>query len=421
MWPFIEITNVIVETLFVLYFLNGIYHPVPFPVKRGAAAYIMYAIVLETLTFLQINPIIRILCSFALTFFICTSVYRSRIVNSIYVSLAFYVLVSLSDQGCLEIMKLSGSEIESTMSSGSARTMSIVVSKLIVLIGMQLIIRLMRRRAHLESPAWVLPLIGGQFVSILIADLIFKMSNRSNTNDIKVILAIMGLLYLNIVICFYVETIKQSYENKQEKKLAQQQLQMQIDYYEKMHTERQTTRALWHDIKKYILAMQTMLENEQRDEAYHCLQQAQCAIARIHQTVDVGNVIINGILEHALTQAQEQGIQIACDVWVPATIPITAVDLNIIMGNTIDNAIEACASIPSDDTGRKIEIVLKQQNRMLYYEIRNPLPSVKPKKLGSVHGYGLKNVGQCIEKYGGEFETAEKEGEFLFGAQIPAL
>ena len=52
------------------------------------------------------------------------------------------------------------------------------------------------------------------------------------------------------------------------------------------------------------------------ENAVQSLQQATTALSEIHQTVDVGNAVVNGILERALEQVQNQGISLDFDVWV---------------------------------------------------------------------------------------------------------
>ena len=124
MWTFIEITNIIFEALIVFYFLNGIYRPAKFPFKRGMLVYFVYVALLAVLTFAPVSPIIRIIYSLLSTWCICALVYRSSILDSVYVSLVFITIVMLADQLCILVLNSFGINIESTMTSGSARTMT---------------------------------------------------------------------------------------------------------------------------------------------------------------------------------------------------------------------------------------------------------------------------------------------------------
>lgn len=148
------------------------------------------------------------------------------------------------------------------------------------------------------------------------------------------------------------------------------------------------------------------------------MQQATTALSEIHQTVDVGNAVVNGILERALEQVQNKGISLDFDVWVSDQLPISAVDLYIIMGNTIDNAIEACQQVPAADSPT-ISLTLRQQNHTLFYVIDNPIPAKQGKKPGDVHGYGIRNVKNCVAKYHGMTTVSKQDGVFSVQIQLP--
>lgn len=99
------------------------------------------------------------------------------------------------------------------------------------------------------------------------------------------------------------------------------------------------------------------------------------------------------------------------DVQIPRELSVTAADLYILLGNTLDNAIEACAALPPEQ--REINIKLKTHNRILFYEIENPYaPSYGNRVRGGLHGYGLQNVRRCVEKYQGTLEI--QKGDNIF-------
>jgi sensor histidine kinase regulating citrate/malate metabolism len=162
-----------------------------------------------------------------------------------------------------------------------------------------------------------------------------------------------------------------------------------------------------------------MLESGNTPEAARCLEQVNAAFSEVHRTVDVGNAVVNGILERALEQTRNTPVSLKLDVWVPAKLPIAAVDLNIIMGNTLDNAVEACLEPEPSAKQATIQLTLRQQNHILFYEIRNPRQRSERHKPGTIHGYGLRNVAHCVEKYQGTMDVQKTEEEFSVCIQIP--
>ena len=108
-----------------------------------------------------------------------------------------------------------------------------------------------------------------------------------------------------------------------------------------------------------------------------------------------------------MKQAAEINAKLELDVWISPELSIPPADLFIIIGNTLDNALETCAQLPVE--ARTIHVILRQNNQLLYYEASNPCAQQPKPKQGSIHGYGLKTVKQCVEMNGGTMETvAEK-------------
>ena len=68
--------------------------------------------------------------------------------------------------------------------------------------------------------------------------------------------------------------------------------------------------------------------------------------------------------------ADDAGITFDYDVSIPHTLSITAVDLYVLLGNTLDNAIEACESLPEEQ--RYIHLQFRTFHEILFLQIKNP-------------------------------------------------
>ena len=86
------------------------------------------------------------------------------------------------------------------------------------------------------------------------------------------------------------------------------------------------------------------------------------------------------------------------DAWVSADLGVLPQDLFIILGNAIDNAIEECCQIPVEQEPH-IQVSIHQKGKMLAIKVENPCRSQSTPKPGKIHGYGLKNVQRCVDKY----------------------
>ena len=96
---------------------------------------------------------------------------------------------------------------------------------------------------------------------------------------------------------------------------------------------------------------------------------------------------------------------------------VTAVDLYILLGNTLDNAIEACESLPEEE--RYIHLRFGTFHEILFLQIKNPYAEDYPQRSkGKNHGYGLQNVQRCVNKYEGHMATEQKDGVFTLWLRL---
>ena len=397
--------------------MNRAYTPIASDRNRRLLLFVLYGCILALLSVFPIPAMIRGGYSLISIVLIAKFGYDSKILNGIYATLAFNLLAIVADILSIVLLNRLGIQTSQLDHGGSSRAVCIVVAKLIVLVLIQISTQIIRKNDSI-IPRWTIPLVVGQLFSIFAEALLLQLSIYENISAFYIAIYSACLLYINLVICFYTETIKTAYNERHMRELAEQQLQIQVSYYEKEQQARDATRALWHDIKKYTNATQDLFQHGDMENAVQSLQQATTALSEIHQTVDVGNAVINGILERALEQVQNQGIFLDFNVWVSDQLPISAVDLYIIMGNTIDNAIEACQQVPAADFPT-ISLTLRQQNHTLFYAIDNPIPAKQGKKPGDVHGYGIRNVKNCVAKYHGMTTVSKQDGVFSVQIQLP--
>lgn len=183
--------------------------------------------------------------------------------------------------------------------------------------------------------------------------------------------------------------------------------ELEKDYFKTFRQELETARCLWHDIHKYALAMKAMVPEDMDCRELDDLLKL---VSREGTLVDVENHTLNVILSYYVGKAAEMAIPVTLDVAVAPELPISAVDLSVILGNTLDNALEACAELPEEQ--RKIVLTLKLKNNTLLYSIQNAWVKNQTKEKGELHGYGLKSIQKTIKKYRGNMVITRNDASF---------
>lgn len=194
----------------------------------------------------------------------------------------------------------------------------------------------------------------------------------------------------------------------------QRQYAMQAEYYQTLQEKQTKTRALWHDLCKYLRAAKAETAPSE------ALEQLQTLLDDATAIVDVGNPVVNVILNEYAQSAKALGIEFRLKVLIPEKLGISAADLYVIIGNTLDNAMEACRSLPQHQ--RLIDLTLRTHGDILYYRLANPygLSKCQP-NADPLRGYGLDNVRRCVESYGGQLLTQQYQGFFIVSAHLNQL
>ena len=184
----------------------------------------------------------------------------------------------------------------------------------------------------------------------------------------------------------------------------------QEEYFLQLQEKQSQTRALWHDLNKYLKAAKA----EYADSP--ALERLETALSDATQITDVGNRVINVILNEYAQTAKAAMIELRLRVQVPPELSVEVADMYVLIGNTMDNAIEACRAMPTDQ--RIIELTLRTHYDILYYKLVNPYDPRNRREEDPMRGYGLQNVRHCVERYRGSIETSKENGFFILTAHL---
>jgi len=161
------------------------------------------------------------------------------------------------------------------------------------------------------------------------------------------------------------------------------------------------------------------------DRALAYIEALDASLRQVDTLLKTGNVSLDAILSAKVGQARAEGIEVSIKAAVPEGLTVSDVELSIIIGNLLDNAIEACQSAEGE---KFIRIYMAMKGKMLYFSMLNAA-GTKKKKRGSIflsekqgmHGFGLKRAEAIIVEKNGWCKYNSEEGAFTSEFLIPAL
>lgn len=183
-------------------------------------------------------------------------------------------------------------------------------------------------------------------------------------------------------------------------------------------------RGWRHDYHNHLQVMKAELAAGQLAELSAYLDELEADLDRVDTYVKSGNLMVDAILNSKLSLAERDGVAVTCKARVPDALTVDDVDLCVILGNLLDNAIEACAALPAD--GRWLRVYVAARGSQLYASIQNSAvedPSFNQRnyiseKRGN-HGLGMKRVAAVVEKYEGFLNLANEPGVFASEVSLP--
>ena len=178
-----------------------------------------------------------------------------------------------------------------------------------------------------------------------------------------------------------------------------------------------------HDLKHQIYALRGT--DVQEREAY--LEEIAASVRIYEAIVKTGNEALDTILTEKSLYCKEKGITLSCVADGEGLSFIHTVDLFAILGNAIDNAIEAVSCICQEEM-RCIDVLIYRRKGLLVINVVNPLQEqlvyeddlpVTTKADKGFHGFGLRSIKYMAKKYDGVLRIQEEAGCFSLMVLLP--
>lgn len=206
---------------------------------------------------------------------------------------------------------------------------------------------------------------------------------------------------------------------------AREQHLFQVRYYQMMEEQYSRMERLRHDMKNHMIALNRMVQKHQWESAADYLREMAEAGGLEAENEITGSIVLDALLCQKRRQAAEKGIRWQCDARIPGDCQIREIDLCIIVGNVLDNALEACSGQTNKETAF-IEVYLGTIRKCLFLEVRNSMEPEGGKEEGSAgkkhpgrHGLGLGNIKAAAAGYNGAMHTEKANEVFTISVLLP--
>ncbi len=218
------------------------------------------------------------------------------------------------------------------------------------------------------------------------------------------------ILAVVLMMSVLVFNINRQYEVEKElARLKSEQAELLERDYTAVNRAYQVNAKLFHDFHNHIGVLRQFLTHEKYGEAVRYLDELQAPVRNLTAAVWTGDETADYLINSKAAAAEADGIRFQVQVEFPRRTNIRSVDLCAILGNLLDNAIEAARQVP-DPSGRTVTLTIRRIHQMLVIKVENSFAGAPvqekgelktTKTEGGLHGWGLKSAQTAAEKYDG--------------------
>ena len=235
---------------------------------------------------------------------------------------------------------------------------------------------------------------------------------------------IWGTVLTEVLLFFALEGTLFSWQKSFERSAEHFQQDVLTHQYEEIRTIYTNMRGWRHDYHNHLQVIKAQLALGETERLWRYLDELERDLDRVDSWIKSGNLMADAILNSKLSLAQQKKIAVNCKARLPENLPVEDVDLCVILGNLLDNALEACEQIPQN--ARFLRVYLAINGRQFYLSIQNSAKeelnfnerNYITQKRGS-HGFGMKRVSAVVEKYEGFLNLANEPGIFAAEVTLP--
>lgn len=416
-YTFLDITNIIFETLmsfmFLEYFLQwkSNKHSV-----RRLAKILFFVLVCISNIFIKI-PVTTAFTSI-LIFYAISLFFKNNIKKKTLIVFSYMILVLISELIAVAIMLLGNASVKELLADANMqRMLGTVISKIILLCLIKIVSIFSNKSEREMYLNYWLALLTIPAVNLFLLMIITAfLYDINKAISVPIMITVISVIYTTML-SFYLfdKIIGLSGDNQ----LLGEQIHNQADYSKFEAEQAENIKSIKHDFINHLQVLYKTLYYNETQNAKQYLIDLNVIKDVEDNSVNTGNISLDTVLSSKIHIAENKGIKVSVNIIVPENLPMDSVDECIIFGNLLDNAIEACDKINNRE--KKIDISVKYNGKYLLCNIENPTADkvkygknslVTTKSNKNEHGIGTKNINRIVKKYNGTIKYFVKDENF---------
>lgn len=381
--------------------------------KIEAGSYVVYFLIITLLHIYVKIPIILMISNIGF-FFVITFNYKSSIKKRVLTSFLIYLILL-----CVEMIVVFATgyfNLELTIRNDYKSILGIIIIRIMSYIVVLSIsnYKNIRQGDIVPSIYWLCIVI----IPVGTLYMLIRIFMDRNATSISLFISTVIVLMINFATFYLYDEFSKILSEKTDKMLMAQQNKYYEKQYELIKTSINITKSIQHDFKNHLTSLYALVKEDKKEELLDYLSEATEVIEAKQEIASTENITIDNIINFKLQNAKRDKINVTIDLKIPNELEVLSFDMTVVLGNLIDNALNAVKKLDKD---RYINIKMKYIKGRLIITIDNSYNGILNKKEGEVfttnidkenHGIGLQNVKSVLEKYNGNIDFEYDDSNF---------
>ncbi len=432
-WVVIEISATLIEALILFSFFDSFF-------KRTMNHRVIYWILpvfhtsfVSILNAWAMNQVSTALMTIALSCVLVFVFYQGGIFIRFGLMIAFYAIWMTSELVVLTVFSaFSEAFVVNVQQPSIERITMIVASKLTIFVILKFIQQFSttnRFKLPFKKllPLYVLPL---STIMIIISMQLFWTNEPSSARFMLAGISQICLLFANFIVFDQYRRFVQDAEVIAQINQIKQNQAVQIERAEMIKAQEKDIRKMAHDLENRLLPAVMYLRQGKPDQSLETLEQLTETLNNLQKPTEItGHAMLDLILTFKISKARTDDVKIKVDRQMDAPVLVPDEDISVMLGNALDNAIEAVAKL-NDKYERVINLQLRSGHGIFTIKITNSVDQdvviqngkIKSTKINSRnHGIGLNSIRNLVNKNHGFLDLQSKDKTFTLSISLENL
>lgn len=396
-------------------FMNGFFGRADTPAFLTVISYLCYPIIVCTLYFIVDIPIVNLMGNLASIFIISLN-YKAAWLKRIMCCVFIYMFMFAAEAVTALATGYTGN---SAFDRGAySKPMGLIIVALVLYAFSLIFVRASKKvkKESIRIEEWIAVI----FIPAASIFIVVVIAVSENLIAVQGILSIIMIFAIDIMVFHLYEGLSEQYASKMESVFLEQEKKYYYNQCRFMEESSADARRFRHDINNHLISISEIIRHGDADRAEKYI--ADLIGENIGATglySETGNISIDSVINYKLNEAAKANICVNADISVPENLFLDPADFTAIVGNLLDNAINATSKLKEE--GRRISLNVYYDKGRLFVIIENTYDGniqVEDGKLKTTnsdkdnHGLGLQNIERRLEKYDGAIDYSYDDEVF---------